>query len=268
MFYDCGWKEIGTKRSLEPLVSSITGISRERLYNYREASVAQNMFWAAKRETARLEDRPYSLLGLFNVNMPTLYGEGIKAFRRLHLEILGSTEDESLFIWTEDRHFHAAGLLADSPSNFSDSGDIVRRTVQNRPPFSMTNKGLRIELALIPVTQERGGGTYGDFWAPLNCARESIQGSVSLVLFPESLDGKHCTSNDNSTAFRRTSYLANIKGREKYEESTLLYVKEKEGGWCSGIRSNRGISAFAGYRPEPELLVKRAPICLWNTAFM
>lgn len=96
VFYDCGWKEVGTKRSLVSLVSSVTGISSEHLYNYTWASVAQKMSWAAKRETNRLEDRAYSLPDQFDVNMARRYGEGLKAFRRLQLQILGSSDDESL----------------------------------------------------------------------------------------------------------------------------------------------------------------------------
>jgi len=52
------------------------------------ASVAQKMSWAYKIETTRIEDMAYSLMGLFGVNMPSLYGEGKGAFIRLQLEIL------------------------------------------------------------------------------------------------------------------------------------------------------------------------------------
>jgi hypothetical protein len=40
------------------------------------------------RDTTREEDKAYSLLGIFDVHMPLLYGEGEKrAFRRLQEEI-------------------------------------------------------------------------------------------------------------------------------------------------------------------------------------
>ena len=46
------------------------------------------MSWAAKRDTKRKEDKAYSLLGIFGVSMPLLYGEGgDKALRRLRNEI-------------------------------------------------------------------------------------------------------------------------------------------------------------------------------------
>jgi hypothetical protein len=36
-------------------------------------------------------------MGLFSINMPLLYGDGQNAFRRLQLEILNQTDDESIF---------------------------------------------------------------------------------------------------------------------------------------------------------------------------
>jgi hypothetical protein len=59
------------------------------------------MSWAAHRETSREEEIAYFLLGIFQVNMPTLYGDGEKAFLRLQEEILKYSTDLSLFAWTE-----------------------------------------------------------------------------------------------------------------------------------------------------------------------
>jgi len=82
IFFNKEWNELGTKASLAKKISSITNIPRTVLLsNSREEfSVAQTMSWAAKRETTRVEDRAYSLLGLFGVNMSMIYGEGDKAF--------------------------------------------------------------------------------------------------------------------------------------------------------------------------------------------
>jgi hypothetical protein len=97
IFYDEGWQEIGTRTEV---ISSITGISGEHLRRRTIASVVQRMSWAAKRQTTRVENGAYRLMGLFDVHMPTLYGEGHKAFLRLQLETLATSEDESLFAWT------------------------------------------------------------------------------------------------------------------------------------------------------------------------
>ncbi|KAF8858587.1 hypothetical protein BDZ45DRAFT_591066, partial [Acephala macrosclerotiorum] len=86
---------IGTKSSLQPLLSEVTGIMDFRKFG--QASIAQKMSWASKRETTRIEDGAYSLMGLFGVNTPPLYGEEEKAFLRLQLEIMRSSSDESLF---------------------------------------------------------------------------------------------------------------------------------------------------------------------------
>ena len=81
---------LGDKQSLEQTLHEITGITiqalRERPLSY--FSVNERMSWAAKRQTKREEDAAYSLLGIFNIHMPLIYGEGRqKALDRLHKEI-------------------------------------------------------------------------------------------------------------------------------------------------------------------------------------
>ncbi|KDR70038.1 hypothetical protein GALMADRAFT_32739, partial [Galerina marginata CBS 339.88] len=101
IFYDRTWTEIGTKFSLQEDISKITGIPREALAFklLSDFSIAQRMSWAAMRETSRVEDTAYCLMGIFDVNMPTLYGEGQRAFFRLQQEIMKSSDDHSLFVW-------------------------------------------------------------------------------------------------------------------------------------------------------------------------
>jgi hypothetical protein len=70
-----------------------------------------------------VEDEAYCLLGIFGVNMPLLYGEGIRAFRRLQEEIIRVDEDYTIFAWspTSDRTdgITSMGILANSPHDFS-----------------------------------------------------------------------------------------------------------------------------------------------------
>ena len=85
-FLAADWTPIGSKHILADLIEDIAGIPDEALLHAQsldEFSVAQRLSWAARRETTRVEDRAYSLLGIFDINMPTLYGEGELAFRRL-----------------------------------------------------------------------------------------------------------------------------------------------------------------------------------------
>ncbi|KUJ21002.1 HET-domain-containing protein, partial [Mollisia scopiformis] len=97
VFYDENWDEIGTKASLADVIQRRTGI--KDLRRWEEACVAQKMSWAAWRQTTRVEDLAYSLLGIFGVYMPPLYGEGNNAFLRLQLEIVNRSGDESIFAW-------------------------------------------------------------------------------------------------------------------------------------------------------------------------
>lgn len=172
VFYGKDWREIGTKMSLQNLVSAITGIpiSVLKFGDIENFSVAQKMSWASKRQTTRVEDIAYCLMGLFGVNMPMLYGEGERAFGRLQEEIMKTSDDHTLFAWTESgdkRRWITRGLLADSPSEFVDSGDIIRsEPVLRGAPYSMTNKGLRIELPLFPIDDPV-------HFAIINCHRSS-----------------------------------------------------------------------------------------------
>ncbi|OJJ75241.1 hypothetical protein ASPBRDRAFT_193893 [Aspergillus brasiliensis CBS 101740] len=200
------WSFLFERETVAELISDITGISHSflkvRLYSdglkfdLMSTSIAERMSWASNRETSRIEDTAYSLLGIFQVNMPLLYGEGSDAFRRLQEEIIKYSDDQSLFAWSfrvpehdlshikswsisqlplqdivsfmKDPSTHSeftgaretyiaetARIFAESPTAFRGCGDIVPCDVKNpTPPFSMTNKGLRMEL---PVLQLQDG---------------------------------------------------------------------------------------------------------------
>lgn len=171
-FFGRGWVDIGTKASLREAISDVTDIETQILsMNYTgEISVAQRMSWASKRETTRVEDLAYCLMGLFGINMSLLYGEGENAFVRLQLEIIKSSDDQSIFAWTgagKER-----GFLARSPSEFINCGDIRQiDTGMQSQPYEMTNKGLRIQL---PMKWILPGSSYYE--------RPRVWGSVPYVI--------------------------------------------------------------------------------------
>ncbi|KAL4062249.1 heterokaryon incompatibility protein-domain-containing protein [Scleroderma yunnanense] len=176
-FFNQHWQPIGDKRTLALTLSRITGI----------------MSWAANRTTTRVEDRAYSLLGLLNVNMPMLYGEGKRAFHRLQLEIIRVSNDQSIFAWGAG-HFGDDGrtgsILADDPSFFRDCGKMKRLMDRNKfiedavkefvpegelhsvedhfGVFPVTNRGIQIWMLLIPLTNAK----YSVFEAWLPCHDE------------------------------------------------------------------------------------------------
>lgn len=102
IFYDAHWFPLGSKADRSLGIKAATGISAEYLTGKKrlhDASIAQRMSWAANRQTQRKEYIAYSLLGIFGVNMPMLYGEGAKAFIRLQEEIIKESRDLSIFAW-------------------------------------------------------------------------------------------------------------------------------------------------------------------------
>jgi hypothetical protein len=156
-FFSNDWQKIGSKRRSASALSRITRVNKsvlkEGLHVYK-ASVAEKMSWAAERETTRIEDRAYSLLGLFGANMPTLYGEEARAFTRLQNEILNISSDHPISPW--QRKSLTAGLLAHSPDECENSRlwrPPVHQVFMNtfgiitaKPDFAPTTHGMPIQL--------------------------------------------------------------------------------------------------------------------------
>lgn len=89
---------VGDRSQLVQTISKTTNIASsilDRTADVKSMSVAQRMSWAANRQTRRIEDQAYSLLGIFDVSMPMLYGEGKRAFIRLQEEIIRGYSDHS-----------------------------------------------------------------------------------------------------------------------------------------------------------------------------
>jgi hypothetical protein len=186
LFFNQAWTMIGTRDSLGQEISSITGIEANTwdrwnpaVRNLSSLSIARRMSWASRRVCTREEDMAYCLLGIFEINMPLLYGEGgSRAFRRLQLEILKTSDDESIFAWYSFGHLspyeqsifgrfqsgdpsaedelhlsdivHRAKLppithelLAPSPAYFFKSHSIKCLKYFGRLPYTVTNKGLQ-----------------------------------------------------------------------------------------------------------------------------
>ncbi|KAK2000749.1 ankyrin [Colletotrichum falcatum] len=189
-FYARNWSYIGRKSSegtFCELVADITGIRLQVLAgttSVADVSVANKMRWAARRQTTRPEDIAYCMMGLFNVNMPLLYGEGERAFVRLQEEILKETDDQSLFLWGLPPEDSANadglfGLLAKSPESFSRVEVGYVRPLppsesHESSPASVTSQGLRTNLLLIPVRPESD-----DYYAVLDCVVLDPMSSVT-----------------------------------------------------------------------------------------
>lgn len=112
---------------LSATVAAASGISRDHLRAHvgpladSEAqivkiSIAEKMSWAAQRTTTRIEDLAYCLLGLFDLNIPVLYGEGHRAFQRLQQEIVRASNDQSIFAWSNMGRYRSHSVFAEPPA--------------------------------------------------------------------------------------------------------------------------------------------------------
>lgn len=157
-FFNHKWEPIASRRRLAPKIETITGIPSKALQSFSpdDYCVAEKLSWSAKRKTTREEDCAYCLLGLFQINMPLLYGEGARAFQRLQEEIMKISTGMSIFLW-KGPAVNAFGMLASNPSCFVDIPDSVRSmAARNSTLFTMSegwslnNAGISIKASISP----------------------------------------------------------------------------------------------------------------------
>lgn len=169
------------------------------------------MSWASRRRTTKVEDTAYCLLGIFDIQMPLLYGEREAAFERLQEAIINKYSDLTILAWKArvthpDMHtaknimYHSwesglvgsspdsgrcecyHGIFACSPLEFEDSGSISscfhRPSIFNHE-FSITNKGLKMQSILCK------SGSYGCYTMALMCC--TTNNSTNNLEEPESV---------------------------------------------------------------------------------
>jgi hypothetical protein len=103
-------------------------------------------------------DGAWNLLGLFDINMPLLYGEGAKAFHCLQEEIIKRGTDLAILAWQPtDSMSGLCPLLATSPKDFQHCHDI-RPFSLSSADFSMSSKGLKIVRQLAIVSRIDNSG--------------------------------------------------------------------------------------------------------------
>ncbi|KAK4198331.1 heterokaryon incompatibility protein-domain-containing protein [Triangularia verruculosa] len=180
-FFAQDWSKLGAK--IPP--TKFTYLIAERAHSWAY-SIASRMRWAAGRQTTRVEDIAYCLLGIFDVNMPLLYGEGKKAFIRLQEQILLQGEDQSVFAWYMDKSEETPpdalfGLLADCPDRFLASGrsELVTPTTIGGNPSAVTSRGIQVELFLVPCHDNE----TADFQAVLSCTKVGLESRTAPAIF-------------------------------------------------------------------------------------
>lgn len=189
-FFDKNWECIGSRATLVSRISARTNISEDAIITgeWAHATVAQRMSWASSRETTRPEDMAYCLLGIFDVNMPMLYGEGEKAFVRLQEEIIKDSDDESIFAWDASGvDSGVTGIFATHPRQFAGCANF-ESLPSDTSPFLLTNKGLQITVPIIEREEEPGQKV-----ALLSCndARDAAS-LIGIKVRPDDLVATRC----------------------------------------------------------------------------
>ncbi|KAK5684147.1 hypothetical protein LTS10_004011 [Elasticomyces elasticus] len=166
-FYGMRYVLIGTREELSKKVSTATGIGEEYLgssdssrVSIHSASVAERMSWACKRTTSKPEDIAYSLLGIFDVNMALLYGEGEKAFTRLQMEIIAQTTDDSIFAWRIGKRDEMSGMLARLPSDFEGSGGVTNEPDPGQAASQATLNAV-VHISMMPLRAALANCLFG-----------------------------------------------------------------------------------------------------------
>lgn len=196
-FFDRSWRKIGDKSGLSRVIQEVTGINSQYIigvpmsngasvYQYlSRASVAERMSWASRRRTTRPEDLAYCLLGIFDIHIPMLYGEGLHAFQRLQEEIMKVTDDTSLFAWGLGRVWNSlehSSILAPAPEYFEHCSEIEIMDLVDfkRPSFHLSQQGLVVDL---PIVQDRKFDNISYLILHCGIASDSDQ-KVSLIAVP------------------------------------------------------------------------------------
>ncbi|KAH7213142.1 heterokaryon incompatibility protein-domain-containing protein [Fusarium oxysporum] len=200
VFYAADWSRIGTRSTLVRDIAEATGIGIKYLSSdpktataiqehwsevrspvCHEASIAERMSWLSRRETRRIEDMAYCMLGIFGIHMPLVYGEGPRAFLRLQEEILKTSDDHSLFCWSWAMSENQGSLLAPRPHSFLEASPYQRHKFGVKPsPYAIANSGLSIRLPLIQC--------WSSYIAVLNVTLGG-QSHVGIALQKQALTG-------------------------------------------------------------------------------
>jgi hypothetical protein len=153
-------------------------------------------------------------MGLFDVNMPMLYGEGHKAFRRLQEEIIRTSEDHSIFAWSSDGD-GPRDLLASSPACFAGCANIEQNVALRQEQFSLTNVGLSISLQIMRQNMSA-------YVALLSCEETTGGPSYHIGIFLQR-SGMHDRFIRTSSSEKDIRYIKDVIP-DKYEWQRILIL--------------------------------------------
>lgn len=257
-FLNQDWTYIGPRRSLVSVVAQISRVPDLVLTGERNLPgipVAQRMSWAAGRDTSRPEDKAYCLLGIFDVNMPLLYGEGEKAFHRLQEEVIKRSNDLTVFAHS------GSEIIAKRPADFSNSHGVTPYTF-DRLDFMITNQGLRFN-GDVPLR-------FGSIRK-----QEGYQANYAYVLqlgYDTEADLEHvgiCLRKIGPTIFHKIADIPLARTKTTFTQTAFFFVPTLD---IMHIHGEAPSALYQAYRQKtvriyssPELRpVVVSPEALWN----
>ncbi|KAH4479658.1 hypothetical protein HBH89_251970, partial [Parastagonospora nodorum] len=162
-FYDSNWEFLGSKEDLRKELEEITGIDIDVLANgsIGSISIARRMSWAAKRQTTRIEDQAYSLLGDLNPALPPLVtNNGVRIELQIFTEPQSQLQFAVICCTLKDwfRHYLAFPIIRWNSTWYTRCGELVLIAVtdlvppSSRTPFGLTSV-IRIKSPEAPITE-------------------------------------------------------------------------------------------------------------------
>jgi hypothetical protein len=131
-------------------------------------AVEERISWARTRVTKREEDAAYSLLGLFGIHMPLIYGEGRRnALKRLQREIVNNSKEEPLSPFLSSSSVVASSTTAPHPSgnlatSVSSPADYAGRKSFSRAPTLHTVLDVRFGFRIDEIRPVFDSGLRGN----------------------------------------------------------------------------------------------------------
>ena len=173
-FYGGDWKQLTESENdkdheeLMRSVSKITNIPIHDLRHFEPGTnrIRERMSWASKRITTRTEDIAYSLIGIFDVNLPIAYGEGTWAFHRLMEVIIHRCDEWGIFAWagSPSTHHSRTNAIPQSPAGYHliDVEGFPTETaekVHGDTSFTLSRKGLflTVMIAIGDIKRKEDG---------------------------------------------------------------------------------------------------------------
>lgn len=210
-FYSKEWKLLGSKSSRVKEIAEVTHIPTEALEqgDLLSFTVEQRMAWAKERETTREEDLAYCLLGVFDINMPLIYGERKeKAIKRLHRAIKDSQEEDPASPLEKAKRFLDTAIID------PDVQELFRQRFSSLAVSRAQEEAVPLQPDVFKFISQ----------TPTPTALPEVNDDFSLLMGNTSIG----TTSPDLIAVKRTNVLERsvvvqvLSGSSNYQETSLL----------------------------------------------